>query len=61
MKNALLKMNIDIPLMEKQRINLLRIQGRYKKPITLTREEQEAIDGLVCMLNHWSDNIYWDN
>ena len=53
--------DVDLKLLEKQRIlaNSLysKIMGRNEKAIT--PNEKDALNGILAMLDSWSDNLYF--
>lgn len=59
--------NVDLSLLEKQRLRAHRFMFNYvPKSGTLNQLAQQkegidAIEGILSMLDEWSDNIYFSN
>jgi len=51
--------NVDLDLLEKQRLILIDVVHNMKHNDFTTEEEDEALEGLLNMLDRWSDNCRW--
>lgn len=54
MSQTLVIKNVDLDLLEQQRISL----GRRMLGLTLTEADEENLQGLMNMLDDWSDKRY---
>lgn len=51
--------NVDIAILEYQRLALVRVAVDGMKNATISGKDLAALDGLINMLDDWSDNIYY--
>jgi hypothetical protein len=60
MENTLVIENVDLDLLEEQRIILNDIVCGSDAFNLLNTEQREALIGILGMLDHWSDAVYFN-
>jgi len=51
--------NIDFELLERQRLCLSNVAHALEESDFTSEKEDELLQGLLCMLDHWSDERYF--
>lgn len=53
--------NVDTALLEYQRTTLIRVEREGRAQATISGKDLAGLEGLINMLNVWSDDLYHKN
>ena len=60
MYNTLVIHDVDLDLLERQRKQLIDVMLNKELWNRMNHSQQEALEGVIGMLDDWSDNRYWE-